>query len=322
MKKQRFLMSVSGGRSSVMLAKLLVDTEKLKPVDVIIGGFYVHTKYVNDTSEFAFAFSNTSREKEACLEFMRDVEKFWGIKVTWVEALIDLRKNKGTRHKVVNFETAKRNGEIFEDVIRKYGIPNVKFPHCTREMKQAAIRSFMKYIGWGTWKDYKTILGFRADEPKRTNPENLVKLNQWWPLWEWGIKKPDVAFFWNRQPFDLKIEVDADGNCENCWKKADLKLLYQAKSNPKGIEWIREMEIKYGNYSAGRSGGNIQYNFFRDDRTIDEILEQYPEIMAMSIEEIKELLNDKSLLEDGAMHDLLYQLGCEESCEAFTEVES
>jgi hypothetical protein len=255
------------------------------------------------------------------LEFIRDIESNWGIKVTWVEAVVDFRKNKGTKHKVVSFDTAKRNGEIFEDIIIKYGIPNINFPHCTREMKQISIRSFMTYIGWGTWRDYKTILGFRCDEQKRTKVENLIKLNQRWPLWEWLIKKSDVAYFWNRQSFDLKIDVDADGNCEACWKKSDLKLMYQAKSNPKGIEWIREMQIKYSMHKAGRSGEGMPYNFFRDDRSIDDIIEQYPEIMAMSIDEIKALLNDKSLLEDGANHDLMYQLGCEESCEAFTEVE-
>lgn len=321
MRKKRFLVSVSGGRSSGMLAKLLVDTQKLKAVDVIIGGFYVHTKYVNDTSEYAFVFANTSREKESCLEFVRDIEIHFGIKITWVEALVDFRKNKGTKHKVVTFETAKRNGEIFEDIIIKYGIPNINFPHCTREMKQVSIRSFMRYIGWGSWKDYKTVLGFRADEPKRTNPENIVKHNQWWPLWEWRIKKEDVAYFWNRQKFDLAIDVDADGNCEGCWKKSDLKLIYQSKSNPDGIEWIRQMQSKYSTHKAGRSGDGMPYQFFRDNRTIDDIIEQYPEIMDMSVDEIKEMLNDKSLLEDGANHDLLYQLGCEESCEAFTDLE-
>lgn len=315
-------MSISGGRSSAMLAKLLIDTEKLVAVDVWVGDFFIHTKYVNSTSEYAFVFANTSRELESCLEFIRDIELNFGIKITWIEALVDFRKNKGTKHKVVNFDIAKRKGEVFEDVIKKYGIPNTNFPHCTREMKQVAIRSFMTYIGWGSWKDYKTILGFRADEPKRTKVENLVKLNQRWPLWEWGINKNDVAYFWNRQSFDLKIEVDADGNCEDCWKKSDLKLLYQAKNNPDGVNWIREMETKYEFHKAGRSGEGMPYKFFRDSRTIDDIIEQYPEIVAMSVDQIKEMLNDKSLLEDGANHELLYQLGCEESCEAFTELES
>lgn len=321
-------MSISGGRSSVMLSKLLIDSKKLERVDVVIGGFYVYTKYVNDAEEYIFVFANTSREKELTLLFMRDVEKYWGIKVHWVEAVVDPRKGKGTKHKVVSFDTANRKGEVFEDVIEKYGIPNLMFLHCTRELKTAAIRSFLRYIGWGTWKDYKTVIGYRADEPKRTLPDKMVKLNQVWPLWEWGIKKPDVAFFWNRQPFDLGMYqpkgeefVDADGNCEVCYKKSDLKLIYQAKSNPNGVDWIREMEKKYQYHTAGRDGEGMPYRFFKDNRTLDEILEQYPEITAMSIEQIKEMLNDKSLLEDGANFDLMEQLNCEESCEAFTQLE-
>lgn len=321
-------MSISGGRSSAMLAKLLIDTKKLKRVDVVIGGFYVYTKYVNDTEEYVFVFANTSREKELTLLFMRDIENYWGIKVHWVEAVVDFRKGKGTRHRIVSFKTAKRKGEVFEEVIEKYGIPNPMFIHCTRELKTAAIRSFLKYIGWGTWRDYKTIIGYRADEPKRTKLKKLKELNQYWPLWEWGIKKPDVAYFWNRQPFDLGMYqpkgeefVDADGNCEGCYKKSDLKLIYQAKSNPSGAEWIREMERKYQYNTAGRDGEGMPYRFFRDSRTLDEIIEQYPEITSMSIENIKKLLDDKSLLEDGASYDLVEQLNCEESCEAFTELE-
>ena len=136
-----------------------------------------------------------------------------------------------------------------------------------------------------------------------------------------GIKKEDVAYFWNRQSFDLSIDVDADGNCEGCWKKSDLKLLYQAKSNPSGLNWIRDMQTKYAYHKAGRSGEGMPYTFFRDNRTIDDIIEQYPEIMGMNIKQIRDMLNDKSLFEDGANHDLMFQLGCEESCEAFTEIE-
>lgn len=317
--KQRFLMSISGGRSSVMLSKLLLINKKLIPEDVIIGGFYIYTKYVNDTEEYIFTFANTSREKEATLLFMRDVEIHWGLKVVWVEAVIDFRKNKGTRHKIVNFDTAKRDGSIYEDVIKKYGIPDTNFPHCTREMKQYAIRSFFRFIGWGSWKDYKTIMGYRADEPKRANLVKAEKLNQWYPLFEWGIKKPDVAYFWNRQPFDLGIAVDADGNCDKCFKKSDLKIIYQEKISPD--KWIRRMEQEHEYNSAGREGTGKPYRFFRHERTLDELINEYPELKEKTADEIKDMLNDKSLSEDGANYDLYEQEDCAESCEAFTEEE-
>lgn len=330
MRKKRFLMSISGGRSSAMLAKLLIDTKKLKRVDVVLGGFYVYTKYVNDTEEYVFCFANTSREDESCLEFMRDVELHWDIKIMWIEAVVDFRKDKGTKHRVVSFETAKRDGSVFEDVIKKYGLPDKNFPHCTREMKTVAIRSFIRYIGWGSWKHYKTILGFRADEPKRTNPLKMKKLNQWWPLWEWGVKKADVAYFWNRQPFDLGMHlpireqrefIDADGNCKKCWKKSDIKLIYQHKQNPTDTEWIYEMQNKYRGFNGGREITDSINQMFRGKREFQEIIEEWVDIYNLPIEEIVKRLNDKSLLEDGANQELYEQLSCEESCEAFTELE-
>lgn len=310
-KRQLFLGSISGGRSSVMMMKLIIDTKKLQPFEVWLGGFYLYTKYINDTEEWIFTFANTSREKEATLVFMNDVERVWGIKVVWLEAVVDQRKNKGTRHTVVNFNTAKRDGSVFEAVIKKYGIPNKPFPHCTREMKTYTIQSFLRWIGWGTFESYITVIGYRADEPKRTNPVKAEKLNQWYPLNEYGIKKADVAYFWNRQLFDLGIKVDADGNCEDCWKKSDLKIIYQVRVNPDGAIWIRAMQDQYG---------EGKFNFFRGNRSLDELIDAYPELKDKTIEELEIMLNDKSLNEDGANYDLLEQEDCAESCEPFQEI--
>lgn len=319
-------MSISGGRSSVMLAKLLVDKEKLIEQEVWLGGFYLYTKYVNETSEYIFVFCNTSRERKATYLFMRDVEIHWGLKVTWLEAVIDPRQNKGTKHKVVTFDTACTDGSVFEAVIAKYGIPNVAYLHCTRELKTVVARSFMRYIGWGDYKKYITIIGYRADEPKRNGDQKAKDLSQWYPLKHWGIRKPDVAYFWNRQSFDLGMYepkgeefVDADGNCEACYKKHDLKIIYQAKKDPESIGWIRRMEAKYKHKTNNKEKQGQTFYFFRHNRTLDDILEQYPEIYNLSLAEIRDLLNDKSLLEDGANFDLLEQEDCAESCEAFSE---
>jgi 3'-phosphoadenosine 5'-phosphosulfate sulfotransferase (PAPS reductase)/FAD synthetase len=321
-------MSISGGRSSVMLAKLLVDTKRLYSVeewhctDFTEEDFFPYTVYIDPANrdEYIFVFANTSREKKATLVFMNEVEKIWGLKVIWIEAVIDFRRNKGTRHRIVNYATAKTDGSIYEDVIKKYGIPDTNFPHCTREMKQYAIRSFFRKIGWGTWKDYKTILGYRADEPKRANLVKAEKLNQWYPLHEWGIKKADVAYFWNRQNFDLAIDVDADGNCDRCFKKSDLKLIYQEKVS--ADVWVRRMEREHEFNSGGREGTGKPYRFFRHNRTLDEVIGDYPELKNKSIDEIKGMLNDKSLNEEGANFDLVEQEDCAESCEAFTEQET
>lgn len=318
--KKKYLVSISGGRTSAMLSKLLIDKEKLLPVlnvTMSAGKLIEYFTYENETQEYVFVFSNTSREEDATLIFLKDIEKYWNIKIVWVEAVVDFRPNKGTTHKVVNFNTAKRDGSVFEDVIKKYGIPNNVFMHCTRELKQQAIRSFMRSIGWGNWEDYKTIIGYRADEPKRANLIKAEKLNQWYPLWEWGIKKPDVAYFFNRQSFDLGIKVDAEGNCKKCYKKSDLKIIYQIKSDPND-EWVQNMEIDYSTFTPdSRTKAKPPYYFFRDNRSLQDVLDQYPELKDKTADELLLMLNDKSLSENGANYDLLEQESCSESCEPF-----
>lgn len=293
--KKKLLVSVSGGRTSGMMAKLLWD--RFKP------------QY-----DMVFVFANTSREKEETLVFVNDLTINFGIPIVWLEAVVHHDKRKGCTHKITNFKDAKRKGEIFEDVIKKYGIPNTQFKHCTRELKANPILSYTRET---VYEGCIMAIGYRADEKKRVNLVRAKEKNQIYPLYEWGIIKADVAYFWNRQSFDLGIKVDADGNCEGCHKKADLKILYQYKSNPSGMEWIKEMQNKYAYHSAGRKEAKAPFTFFRDNRTLEDIIAEYPEIMELSIDEIIELLNDKSLIEDGANFDLVQQEDCAESCEPF-----
>ena len=66
----------------------------------------------------------------------------------WVEAVAHAERGIASTHRIVDFSTASRNGEPFEDVIKVYGIPNMNYLHCTRELKANAIRSYMRSIGW------------------------------------------------------------------------------------------------------------------------------------------------------------------------------
>ena len=52
--------------------------------------------------------------------------------VVWVESITNPEYRKGVTAKVVSFVTASRNGEPFEAMIKKHGIPNITQPHCTR----------------------------------------------------------------------------------------------------------------------------------------------------------------------------------------------
>jgi 3'-phosphoadenosine 5'-phosphosulfate sulfotransferase (PAPS reductase)/FAD synthetase len=93
--------------------------------------------------QIIFGFANTGKEREETLVFVDRCDREWGLNLVWVEALVNHDQRKSSGHKIVSFETAARNGEPFEEVIKKYGIPNKPFPHCTRELKRNALQSYL-----------------------------------------------------------------------------------------------------------------------------------------------------------------------------------
>lgn len=288
--KKRILVSVSGGESSGLMAVLM------------------HKRF-SLLYDLVFVFANTSREKEKTLIFVKKLTDIFNIPIVWVEAIVNPVKRKGTTHKIVSFETAKRKGEVFEEVIKKYGIPNKKFPHCTRELKTRPIQHYMRSQGWGDFLKYSTAIGYRADEPKRATKEKEETLSQMFPLKEWGINKPDVAFFWGKQTFKLDL-AEEDGNCNKCWKKTDRKIMKQIVTDPQDV-WVDDMENKYKYNKAGRkAAGNGPYLFFRDNQSIQDY-----RVRIASGEKIFEQIGDRTAGHDP---DLDYsESGCEESCEPF-----
>lgn len=133
------------------------------------------------TYEIIYTFQNTGQEDERTLVFVDKIDKYFGLNIVWLEAVVNPDKRKGITHKIVTFETACRDGSIFESHIAKYGIPCSASPHCTRDLKGACSKHFAKSIGW---KNYIKVLGFRYDEPKRVNLIKAEKAKQWYPLYQ------------------------------------------------------------------------------------------------------------------------------------------
>ena len=119
----KLAISFSGGKTSAYMTKWLIDNK------------------VNDYDDYVITFSNTGQENEETLRFINLCDKEWGLNVVWLEAVVNPLPGIGTKHKIVTYETASRNGEPFEAVIKKYGIPNQTFQTCNREMKLAVMRS-------------------------------------------------------------------------------------------------------------------------------------------------------------------------------------
>lgn len=276
--KQRLLISFSGGRTSGYMTHRLL-------------------KEMPDGVEYKIVFANTGQEDPKTLDFVHSCERVFGWDVTWIEANVQQGVRKGTTHRVVSYETASRNGEPFEEVVKKYGLPNQSMPHCTRELKLQPIRSFCKSLGWER-KTYYSAVGIRSDEIDRISSyaekENLV-----YPLVKWGIKKSDVLEWWSKQNFDLYVP-EHRGNCLWCWKKSFKKLVTVYREDPKTFDFPLKMEKENSMSGAlAKKSGNPQ-TFFRTHKSAKDIID-----MALNGHEGFE---DPNFVEE-----------CAESCEVFSD---
>ena len=203
-------------------------------------------------------------------------------------------------------------GGVFENVIKKYGIPNTKFKHCTRELKRNPIKSYARSIGW---TNYRTAIGYRADEPKRVSWEKANKLKQWYLLAEIGIKKSDVALFWKQQPFDLQLK-DYEGNCKLCYKKSERKLLTQIVEHPEDAEWVADMEVKYEQVKPKKKAGDkTPVRFFRGNESMADLIQKSKEPFEKAVDQSTKTDGSKDIAEYDYELDL--QEDCAESCEPF-----
>lgn len=194
--------------------------------------------------------------------FINECDKRWGLNVKWIEADVNPEKGIGTKYKLVDFETASRNGEPFDAVIDKYGLPNSSYPHCTRELKEVPIKKFCKNT-FG--KNYKMAIEIRFDEQRRVNQKRSVRDNWIYPLvFDFPTSKSDVLEFWAKKDFGLNL-FDFQGNCDLCWKKSLKKRLSILKDNPTIGDWWADKESK------------SEYIFDRDKNPVVKLLEMAKE---------------------------------------------
>lgn len=253
--KKRLCVSFSMGESSGMLTNYCL--EKLY-----------------DEYEIVVVVANTGEEREESLVFADKCDKYFGWNLVWVECITNPIFGEGVRAKVVTFETAARNGEPFEGVISKYGIPNQKFPHCSREMKEYTVKAYLRdCLGW---TDYYVAIGIRHDEQHRIKWETAKK-NQWiYPLvTHIIIDKPRVNIYWNTMPFRLTIK-SYEGNCKACWKFSLRKQLTKVCECPKVFDFTKIMEFKYGDYVPEHRKKEVELpiRFFRGNRSVDDLFEE------------------------------------------------
>lgn len=201
-------------------------------------------------------FCNTGKEVERTYRFIHDFSEQTGQHIVWLEFDID-PEGKGTVkspayiHKVVDYKTASRGGEPFEKMIRrKKFVPNVVNRICTSVLKVETCDRYMRRdLGI---KEYRDIIGFRYDEPRRWNRSLKMKYSQDekcrhtlrdFPLVHAGVTKGTVEDYWRDIPWGLRMDSNY-GNCDLCYLKGRRKLVSIIREKPELADWWIDMETK------------------------------------------------------------------------------
>lgn len=247
--------SVSAGYSSVMMAIMM-------PV-----WFPEHN--------IIYAMANTSKERPESLRFMNECDKHYNLNLVWLEAEFH-EKNTGVTPKVVTYENLKTKGEIFEQGIKKFGIPNKENKWCNRDMKLEILR---KYADSLFGKDnYSVAVGLRADEMDRVRKDYKTN-NVFYPLLDRGVSSRDRNKFWKDQPIQITIPA-YKGNCDMCFAKSNRKLMTILKEEPNKGFWWDNMIKTYGSipiegkpsYNDLMEQNNGVQTFYRGYNTIEDLV--------------------------------------------------
>lgn len=226
----------SGGRTSAYMLRRLLD-------DACGGGGWPNAWRV--------VFANTGREMPQTLDFVRDVEERWGIPITWVEFDRGIRADGRNAYlfKIVNHAVAARDGQPFEKLIRcKRQVPNVMMRFCTGELKVVPAKKVCRDVfGWDMWCN---MLGIRADETRRLRQSRDKHWINLYPLVGVGVTVHDVAAFWSRQDFDLRLPnlngKNWLGNCDGCFLKSEESAAHLCRAFPERAAWWDRMERETG----------------------------------------------------------------------------
>tara|TARA_R110000868_G_scaffold351634_1_gene612893 strand:- start:370 stop:1206 length:837 start_codon:yes stop_codon:yes gene_type:complete len=226
----------SGGRTSAYMLWRVLQSNGGLPKECIV------------------TFQNTGKEEEATLKFIKDCEDNWGTKIHWIERVFD-----DVGFKIVNYETASRNGEPFEALVRKYKtLPNPVARNCTGQLKIRAQAFFVKSLGIFPNESYAAIekfgwVGIRKDEERRAAK---IADKSRIPLWMAGVTKEMIGDFWKTQSFDLGLPnhngVTMHGNCDLCFLKPMPQILSLIAERPeRAVFWVKIESLKLSTEPSG-----------------------------------------------------------------------
>jgi 3'-phosphoadenosine 5'-phosphosulfate sulfotransferase (PAPS reductase)/FAD synthetase len=192
-------------------------------------------------------FANTGKEEEATLKFVRDCETNWEVKIHWIEYCD--HEDPTQRYREVTYETASRNGEPFEAIIRKRQyLPNPVTRFCTSELKIRTMACFLKHSGLfddctKSELEGASWIGLRYDEARRA-----IKIadKRRIPLFTAKVSVHDISDFWAKQEFNLELPTykgrTLAGNCDLCFLKPLNQVATLIAEKPERAIWWANME--------------------------------------------------------------------------------
>ncbi len=262
------MVTISGGRSSAMMARHIQTSEKYKNFEKI------------------FVFCNTGMERPETIDFLKKIESIWKIPLIKIEGIYSQEMGKGVGYRIVEWNDLNMNATPFSEAIKhknkgKYeGLPNSEAPYCSDMMKTIPSKKLCDDI-FGV-NNYIKAIGFRKEDmPKRISwAEILEDKKRIFPLitdFYAPISQRDLNNYFDLQPFKLELHSKL-GNCELCWKKSDKNLIEAIKYGTRFIDWFKTHELMYHNTS------------FRERKSINDLvrLSQYPQTLEMDFETIED----------------------------------
>lgn len=266
--QMNILVSVSGGRSSAMMARHIQTDPRYKDANKL------------------FVFANTGMERPETITFLQDMERHWGIDLVKIEGVYSEEMGVGVKYRIVDLDNMDMNANVFSSCIASvnkgiyHGLPHSQAPFCSGRMKKEPIEKFSNDV-FGK-NNYITAIGFRKEDmPKRISwAEIKHDEKRIYPLitdFPEPVGLRALGQWWDKQPFKLGISSRL-GNCELCWKKSDKNLVETIQYGTRFVDWWRNMEAEY------------QGTAFRGNKSIDDFVKMaaMPQTLEMNFEDIGE----------------------------------
>lgn len=238
--------SFSGGRTSGYMLWRVLQSNGGLPSDAVV------------------CFANTGKEDEATLQFVRDCGRHWGVNINWVEF-----RDDEDGFAVVDFDSASRDGQPFEAIIRKRNyLPNPVTRFCTSELKIRTmhrwLRANWKNLGWEAEDlEWNQMIGIRADEQRRVSKirarghsTETTKETMLMPLADAKVTVGEVNQFWSMQKFNLQLSTvngrTLAGNCDLCFLKPAKQIQSLIAERPeRAVFWVRMEALALASKPSG-----------------------------------------------------------------------